>query len=52
MTKKKTSRTQKSTLDTMPMTPPRAGGVAGGRTVPAGFILYDATKEEEINALS
>ena len=48
MTKKKTSRTQKSTLDTMPMTPPRAGG----SIVPPGFILYDATKEEEINALS
>ena len=49
MTKKITSRTQKSTLDTMPMTPPPR---AGGSTVPPGFILYDATKEEEINALS
>jgi hypothetical protein len=47
MTKKKASRTQMSTLDTMPITPPRLGG----RTVPRGFIPYDGTKEEEIEAL-
>ena len=47
MTRKKASRIQKSTLDTMPMTPPREGG----RTVPTGFILHDGTKEEEIEAL-
>ena len=39
MTKKKANRTQKSTLDTMPLTPPRAGG----RTVPRIFIPYDRT---------
>ena len=44
MTKKKASRIQKSTLDTMPITPPRASG----RTAPTprGFIPYDDTKEE------
>jgi hypothetical protein len=47
MTKKKASKTQKSTLDTMPITPPRLGG----RTVPRGFIQYDGTKKEEIEAL-
>jgi hypothetical protein len=47
MTKKKASKTQKSTLDTMPITPPRLGG----RTVPRGFIPYDGTIEEEIEAL-
>jgi len=48
MTKKKAaSKTQKSTLDTMPITPPRVGG----RTVPRGFIPYDGTKEEETEAL-
>jgi hypothetical protein len=31
----------------MPITPPRLGG----RTVPRGFIPYDGTKEEEIEAL-
>jgi hypothetical protein len=43
----KSIRTQKSTLDTIPITPPRLGG----RTVPRGFIPYDGTKEEEIKAL-
>jgi hypothetical protein len=47
MTKKKASRTQKSTLDTIPITPRRLGG----RTGPRGFIPYDGTKEEEIKAL-
>jgi hypothetical protein len=47
MTKKKASKTQKSTLDTMPITPPRLGG----RKVPRGFIPYNGTKEEEIEAL-
>jgi hypothetical protein len=48
MTKKKASRNiQKSTLDTMSITPPRVGG----RTVPRGFLPYDGTKEEEIEAL-
>jgi hypothetical protein len=40
MTKKKASRNiQKSTLDTMPITPPRVGG----RTVHRGFNPYDGT---------
>jgi hypothetical protein len=47
MTKKKANRnTQKSTLDTMSITPPRVGG----RAVPRGFLPYDGTKEEEIEA--
>jgi hypothetical protein len=49
MTKKRVSRKiQTSTLGTMPLTPPRDGG----RHVPRGFILYDGTKEEEIEALT
>jgi hypothetical protein len=32
----------------MPITPPRLGG----RTVPRGFIPYDGTIEEEIEALT
>jgi hypothetical protein len=48
MTKRKVSRKiQTSTLGTMPLTPPREGG----RWVPRGFIQYDGTKEEEIEAL-
>jgi hypothetical protein len=48
MTKKKAGKTQKSTLDTMPMTPPKLGG----RTVPKGFIpYYNGTIEKEIEAL-
>jgi hypothetical protein len=47
MTKKKVNKKQTSTLDTMPMSPPREGG----RRVPRGFIPYDGTKEEEIAAL-
>ena len=44
MTKKKASMMQKSTLDTMPITPPRASD----RTVPRGFVPYDGTKEESL----
>jgi hypothetical protein len=49
MTKKKVNKKQiqTSTLDTMPMSPPRDGG----RRVQRGFIPYDGTKEEEIEAL-
>jgi hypothetical protein len=47
MTKKKVNKKQTSTLDTMPMSPPREGG----RRLPRGFIPYDGTKEEEIEAL-
>ena len=43
--RKQSSRTQKSTLDTMALSPPR-----GGRTVPPGFLLNHSTKEEEIEA--
>jgi hypothetical protein len=38
--------TSKSTLKTMPMSPP-----TGGRRVPRGFKPYDCTKDEEIEAL-
>jgi hypothetical protein len=44
--KKPSKKIQTSTLDTMSMTPPK-----GGRKVPPGFISYDSTKEEEIEAL-
>ena len=44
--RKQSSRMQKSTLDTMALSPPR-----GGRTVPPGFLPNDGTKEEEIEAL-
>jgi hypothetical protein len=49
MTKKKVNKKQiqTSTLDTMPMSPSRDGG----RRVSRGFIPYDGTKEEEIEAL-
>jgi hypothetical protein len=48
MTKKRVSKKiQTSTLGTMSLTPPREGG----RRVPRGFIPYDGTKEEEIEAL-
>jgi hypothetical protein len=47
MTKKKVNKKQTSTLDAMPMSPPRDGG----RRVPRRFIPYDGTKEEEIEAL-
>ena len=43
---RKSGKMQTSTLDTMPMSPPR-----GGRTVPTDFIPYDGIKEEEIEAL-
>ena len=51
MTKKtkisrKSGKMQTSTLDTMPMSPPR-----GGRTIPKGFIPYEGIREEEIEAL-
>jgi hypothetical protein len=48
MTNKRVSRkVQTSTPGTMPLTPPRDGG----RQVPRGFIPYDGTKKEEIEAL-
>jgi hypothetical protein len=49
MTKKEVDKKQiqTSTLDTMPMSPPRDGG----RRVPRRFIPYDGTMEEEIEAL-
>jgi hypothetical protein len=48
MTKKRASRRpQTSTPGTMPLTPP----TDGGRRVPRGFIPYDGTKKEEIEAL-
>ena len=43
---RKSGKMQTSTLDTMPMSPPR-----GGRTIPTDFIPYDGIKEEEIEAL-
>ena len=47
MKKKASKIIQTSTLKTMSITPPRDGG----REVPTGFIQYDGTKEEEIEAL-
>ena len=44
--RKQSSRMQKSTLDTIPMSPLR-----GGRKVPPGFIPYNGIKQEEIKAL-
>jgi hypothetical protein len=44
--RKQSSRTQKSTLDTMALSSPR-----GGRTVPPDFLPNDSTNKEEIEAL-
>ncbi|MGK3758296.1 MAG: hypothetical protein ACI8RD_010610 [Bacillariaceae sp.] len=49
MMKKKTTSKKvqaRSTLRTMPMSPP-----TGGRQVPRGFNPYNGTQEEEIEAL-
>ena len=43
---RKSGKMQTSTLDTMPMSPPR-----GGRTIPKDFIPYDGIREDEIEAL-
>ena len=43
---RKSGKMQTSTLDTMPMSPPR-----GGRAIPKGFIPYEGIREEEIEEL-